>query len=534
MRGFSFVSRVLVDIAKRRWLQMLSTLLFSGALIADPLGKPASAQSWFSPWGGSWERGWDWDRAPRRGYRDGAPRQRRATAPDTRSTNAAGAPTGPVVAIVSLADQRIHVYGGENLLAESRISTGTQGYRTPTGVFSVIQKRRYHESNIYSGAPMPWMQRITWSGIALHGGVVPGYPASHGCIRLTYDFAPRMWDMTRIGARVIVSPREIAPVAFVHSRLPTPALTPRAANVAAGQGNVRPIAVEIAAGEHRQGRSDTPAGNTDITGAIPAPAPRPKTPLKRARAAKAHAVAHAKAAEAALKSALATARKTSTQAREARAAFRKAQMRIAQAERRLAAASRAAQAAASPKAVERSAKAETATREAFEAAQKALADAAAAEAVQARAALQAATAAKEATATRDGAAEGVKAWARGLDPISIFVSRREGRVFVRQGLAPLFDGEVTIRDPEQPLGTHVFTALAEEEGGARLRWSAVTVPDAGTSRTAAEALDRMDIPDEIGKEIANRLWIGASLVVSDQGISSETGLGTDFVVLTKQ
>src|SRR6185503_9069880 len=122
------------------------------------------------------------------------PRHRRAKQAPRVADNASRSsrPAGPVIAVVSLNDQRIHVYAGENLLAQSIVSTGTRGYRTPTGVFSVIQKNRYHESNIYSGAPMPWMQRITWSGIALHGGVVPGYPASHGCIRLTYDFAPRM------------------------------------------------------------------------------------------------------------------------------------------------------------------------------------------------------------------------------------------------------------------------------------------------------------------------------------------------------
>lgn len=140
----------------------------------------------------------------------------------------------------------------------------------------------------------------------------------------------------------------------------------------------------------------------------------------------------------------------------------------------------------------------------------------------------------DATAAYNRAADALKSWARGLDPISVFVSRREGRIFVRQGLAPLFDGAVIIRDPDQLLGTHVFTAVAEEEGGARLRWSVVTIPNADTNRKAAEALDRVDIPQEIGAKIADRLWVGASLIISDQGLSGETGLGTDFVVLTKQ
>ena len=79
------------------------------------------------------------------------------------------------------------------------------------GVFSVIQKDRYHHSNIYSGAPMPYMQRITWGGVALHAGVLPGYPASHGCIRMPGSFAVKMWGWTKMGARVIVTPGELSP-----------------------------------------------------------------------------------------------------------------------------------------------------------------------------------------------------------------------------------------------------------------------------------------------------------------------------------
>lgn len=533
--GGGFVSRVLFDIPKCHLLRSFSTVLLSIALIAGPLAATASAQSWFSPWGSSWERGWrlEGDRAPRRGYRDGPPRQRRSPAPDKRSTRAAATPVGPIVAIISLADQRIHVYDGDNLLAQSKVSTGSRGYRTPTGVFSVIQKRRYHESNIYSGAPMPWMQRITWSGIALHGGVVPGYPASHGCVRLTYDFAPKMWDMTKVGARVIVSPRDVAPVAIVHPRLPAPALTPMTPNVAASDQNVRSVAVEVASGEQGRGRVDTTAGQADVTAAIVAAGQR-ETPMQRARAAKAKALAGAKATQAAMKSALATARATSAQARAASAGLRKARMKVASAERRLAAAERASKSAVQANANARAVKAETDARAGLVAAQEALPEVAVLEAIQARIGLDSAREAMDATAAYNRAADALKSWARGLDPISVFVSRREGRIFVRQGLAPLFDGAVIIRDPDQLLGTHVFTAVAEEEGGARLRWSVVTIPNADTNRKAAEALDRVDIPPEIGAKIADRLWVGASLIISDQGLSGETGFGTDFVVLTKQ
>src|SRR5258705_2385526 len=94
-----------------------------------------------------------------------------------------------------------------------------RGHPTPMGVFSVIQKHKLHHSNIYSNAPMPYMQRITWSGVAMHAGVLPGYPASHGCIRMPTAFAQKMWNWTKLGARVIVTPGEITPIRFSHPLL---------------------------------------------------------------------------------------------------------------------------------------------------------------------------------------------------------------------------------------------------------------------------------------------------------------------------
>src|SRR5437763_9081502 len=105
------------------------------------------------------------------------------------------------------------------LIARSSVSTGTQGHPTPLGVFSVISKQRWHRSNIYSAAPMPYMQRITWSGIAVHAGVLPRHPASHGCIRLKNDFAIRLWRLTKRGTRVIIAPEDIGPVEIAHPYL---------------------------------------------------------------------------------------------------------------------------------------------------------------------------------------------------------------------------------------------------------------------------------------------------------------------------
>jgi lipoprotein-anchoring transpeptidase ErfK/SrfK len=126
-------------------------------------------------------------------------------------------PQLPLVISVSISSQRVKIYDANGLFAEAPVSTGMPGHPTPQGVFSVIEKDRYHHSNIYSGAPMPFMQRITWGGVAMHAGVLPGYPASHGCIRMPMDFATKMWGWTKMGARVFVTPAEVpAPTAFSH------------------------------------------------------------------------------------------------------------------------------------------------------------------------------------------------------------------------------------------------------------------------------------------------------------------------------
>ena len=125
----------------------------------------------------------------------------------------------PVMAIVSLRRQQITIYDAEGWILRAPVSTGQSGRETPAGIFSVIQKEAEHYSNLYDDASMPHMQRLTWSGIALHGGVVPGHPASHGCIRLPYGFAERLFDMTSLGMRVIVAPADVAPVSIVHPAL---------------------------------------------------------------------------------------------------------------------------------------------------------------------------------------------------------------------------------------------------------------------------------------------------------------------------
>src|SRR5262249_32930344 len=126
---------------------------------------------------------------------------------------------GPLQIVISIADQRISLYGNGELIARSSVSTGVESHPTPLGVFSIIGKQRWHRSNIYSSAPMPYIQRITWSGIALHAGDLPGYPASHGCIRLTNDFAIRLWHLTKRGTREIIAHDDVRPVEISNPRL---------------------------------------------------------------------------------------------------------------------------------------------------------------------------------------------------------------------------------------------------------------------------------------------------------------------------
>ncbi len=143
------------------------------------------------------------------------------------------APTGPVLIIVNLKLQRANVYRNGILIGVSTISSGKKGHDTPTGVFTVLQKHIGHKSNIYDSAPMPYMQRLTWTGIALHAGNLPGYPASHGCVRMPLAFAKLLYLSTRLGMTVVVTDSDTVP-----RIAPTPdLLQSAAADTAAVQGD---------------------------------------------------------------------------------------------------------------------------------------------------------------------------------------------------------------------------------------------------------------------------------------------------------
>jgi hypothetical protein len=369
---------------------------------------------------------------------------------------------GPLLIAISIADQKLTLYDDGVPIATSKVSTGTPGHLTPTGVFAVIGKERFHRSNLYSAAPMPFMQRITWSGVAIHAGVLPGYPASHGCIRLPTDFAIRLYHTTKIGARVIISQHALAPTDIVNARLfaPKPAIAPAATTP------VLPPTSAAAAGTAMLAKAELQPVGAQVTRADNGSAP-------------------------ALATAEATADAAAQPPPQPAAQDKAGDLRLPEAPPAPSTASRLLP-----------------------------------------------------VKLRSGA-------------VSVFVSRKERRLFVRKGFEPLFDMPVEISDVDRPLGTHVFTLM--EMNGDKTRWSVVSMPperpvlkrerprhygkhakvktaeiavDQPKAATASAALDRIVMPQEAIDAIAPLLSVGASLIISDKDRGPETGLETDFVVLT--
>jgi hypothetical protein len=174
-----------------------------------------------------------------------ATRVKREKSEPKKETGFGEIPKGPLQLVVSINTQKVTLFSNGVRIAQGPVSAGVRGHPTPMGVFSVIEKDRYHHSNIYSGAPMPYMQRITWSGVALHEGELPGHPASHGCIRMSHGFAMRLWPITKLGVRVIVARDELTPAEFAHAKLFVPRSKPVEAQTAmdaATEGAAQPTA----------------------------------------------------------------------------------------------------------------------------------------------------------------------------------------------------------------------------------------------------------------------------------------------------
>ncbi|MDB5516811.1 MAG: hypothetical protein JWQ17_3569, partial [Tardiphaga sp.] len=185
-------------------------------------------------------------------------------------------PQGPLVIAISIERQTLKVYDANGFFAETPVSTGMRGHSTPMGVFSIIQKHKFHHSNIYSGAPMPYMQRITWSGVAMHAGVLPGYPASHGCIRMPMSFAMKMWGWTKMGARVVVTPGEMTPSQFSHPLLtaqkpaPSPVASAVPSTTKSDKARLADVAIAPAVSEAAPAIKREQARTADASSALPA------------------------------------------------------------------------------------------------------------------------------------------------------------------------------------------------------------------------------------------------------------------------
>jgi lipoprotein-anchoring transpeptidase ErfK/SrfK len=507
--------------------------------------------------------------------------------------NESAKPQGPVIISISIAQQKLRIYDAHGLFAETPVSTGMPGHPTPMGVFSIIQKHKFHHSNIYSGAPMPYMQRITWSGVAMHAGVLPGHPASHGCIRMPMAFAMKMWNWTKMGARVIVTPGDVVPASFSHPLLASVKAVPQPvaaeetkADVIAvrkvdkpaePQASAAPAAPEpnlelrSTVGHADDTKSATPprVQTADASGAVSAnqasdAAPAPE--LKEADAAKPEAQP-----DSAKHDETASSDEPSAEARSAGAADNEAKpVEAAGDQPARPGAVTAANDATKPDeqaAVATVSAASTETPKAeTEANNEKPADAAAA---AAPAPVTPAVATNETPLKGDLKSDFAKA-ASSAGPgftlknngqIAVFVSRKDSKLYIRQNFSPLFDVPVKIATDERPLGTHIFTAQVDNGDANVLHWSVVSLPvpaksadrraeDERASRsrknanaapaetkphpapdTPAEALDRLNLPAVVMAKIYEAVSTGGSIIVSDQGIAAgETGEGTDFIV----
>jgi hypothetical protein len=431
-------------------------------------------------------------------------------------------PKGPMQAIISIRQQRLHFYRDGQHIADVPVATGVPGHLTPLGVFSVIQRDRYHHSNIYSNAPMPFMERITWSGVALHEGPGVGHQASHGCIRMPHSFAAELWGLPTIGMRVIIAGPELQPVdfadphLFVHKDKPAPmaalpkqvetaqtgtgtktdaagtAVAAPATNAGAASGTAEPSSQAPNNTATNATRADS---GTETKTADPAPGALEKTVTIDGATGAATAETPKPSGQAPNNATDKTNSDSTAQAKTTQPADITAPIALDDVPLPL----------VKP---ERVAKAES-------------------------------------------------------GPIAIFVSRKLGKIYVRQNFMPLIEAPVKIEHPEQPLGTHVFTALDYLPDHSTLRWNVVSLPgeaartvehfkyvrtpwgerrrvrveerveSAWPAETAGEALARIDIPQDVIDQISQLIAPGSSLVVSDQGLGPETGSGTDFIVVTR-
>lgn len=450
-------------------------------------------------------------------------------------------PAGPHMLIVSVKSQNVSFYANGRLVSQSPVSTGKPTHPTPHGVFSIIQRNRHHRSNIYSGAPMPYMQRLTWSGVALHQGVLPGHPASHGCIRLPEQYASYLWRNIKMNTRVIVSRDDVAPFDVAHAVLFQP--KPAAATVQSVPelrktiDTTTPVPVRTAAmsaivtdgsGERADGEDAKPAETAKPELASSKPAMRDlSSSVERLTAEETKPeIASPVQTDEPAAPAIAAPLQPAMPAQPELAGQQPAQAEIKDEAKLETTASIYPQPADIPEPI--------------------------------LASLANSLEAKQKKAPPSGA-------------VTVFISKKEKRLYVRQHFIPLFSAPVSFKDDKPHFGTHVFTALEKDGTDKELRWIAVTMPaelaqvekvktrieydrrgrpievpvkpqgkaqgkapEPLSNLGAIAALDRIEIAPEVVDRISEYITAGASLIVSDHGLGYETGLYTDFIVVTRK
>src|SRR5947209_4648592 len=391
----------------------------------------------------------------------------------------------PIMAIVSIKSQQVTFYDADGWILRAPVSTGVKERETPAGVFAVVEKEKDHHSSMYDDAWMPNMQRITWNGVALHGGPLPGYAASHGCVRMPYGFAEKLFDKTWIGMRVIISPDNAEPIEFSHPAL----FMPKPEAIAAAPARAETLAREAeeaarTADETRKAAASAARETASLTAS-----------LRKLQGLKARADAELATADKVLAAARTDEARTRAEERKQKAAA---------------------------KAAELAAQLDTAKADA-----KSKLDAAA----TAKDSVKAAQARKADTAKAASEAK------LALEPVSIYISRATQKLYVRHNThkqwpdgGEVFDATievpVTIRNPDKPIGTHVFTAMARNDAG--LRWTAVTIDNGDNAK---DALDRITIPQDVLDRITPTALPRSSIIISDEPLSAETNYRTEFVAV---
>jgi hypothetical protein len=450
----------------------------------------------------------------------------------------AAKPQGPLVIAISINKQNMKVYDANGFFAETPISTGMAGHPTPTGVFSVIQKQKLHHSNIYSGAPMPFMQRITWSGIAIHAGVLPGYPASHGCIRMPMAFAVKMYGWTKMGARVVVTPGELSsPVNFSHPLLvaekvvPQPVAAPeepktdtpvaaKSDKAADASATVKPATSEPATAEAnlelkstighsdsvKPGMGETSASSSRLreqTHTADASTSSAQDTMSDATSTSKATPHDAPAAGTdSASSTTGDAVKTSDTGVDAKPEADPAIAKSGDKNGDMASSeAKSIEAKSSETATAEITQADAAADKTDQTSGEARADAVKAEtpkAVEKTAEIPGesikavpdvhsvvAEVKTDVKKDQDSLSDADKLAPAKPDPIvaskrngqiAMFISRKDSKLYVRQNFAPLFDVPVTIAPSDRPLGTHIFTAETDKNDPNLLHWSVVSPP----------------------------------------------------------